>query len=491
MDFDAKQIRGQEDAQTLDPTPLDAGSPSRLCTHPSPLDSSHSSPLLTLPPELLTLIALLTTPPNLAPPAGLLPLLRTSGLAGIPRCGPGAGLGAKFPGDSLASYPASDGLHGRVENPLVEAAHALRAHCVTLQTLARGIRTRLGLGTPSSPPTRCSCRNLGCRRRWLPCRRGWARCPRRCGRCTQHDDEWNGRGEGVGRTENSSHGRGHASLRCGSCGSSYMTGAMGRTRARRRTRRGAWAGRRTRCRARPRYGCSGFSRGGTRSALSPSPRAARSWRCCSRSSSHRFGTPHTLPPAPLLRAAPPEVASAAFGTGREAITVPTLHGPYPVYPLGRGWGGRYSDGSRDASSSSRESGRDVSASSRYSAGEEGAQDPEDTDDSPSSGSAPRRSHARVHLLDAATPAPIPHEFRQLGSSTPDLHPPAADNLEVTRRAADALAPTLHDIQEVPLDIRDTADEMSPATHARTPRTPFSPRPPRACSSSRACRPAGA
>ncbi|KAJ7681187.1 hypothetical protein B0H17DRAFT_1206000 [Mycena rosella] len=79
MDFDAKQIRGQEDAQTLDSTSLDAGSPSRLCTHLSPLDSPHLSSLLTLRPELLTLIALhlLTTPPNLGSPAGLLPLLRT------------------------------------------------------------------------------------------------------------------------------------------------------------------------------------------------------------------------------------------------------------------------------------------------------------------------------------------------------------------------------------------------------------------------------
>ncbi|KAJ7681182.1 hypothetical protein B0H17DRAFT_1205995 [Mycena rosella] len=44
----------------------------------------------------------------------------------------------------------------RTGNPFIEAAHALRAHCVTLQTLRAG------------DPI------LGCRRRWLPRRRA---CP--------------------------------------------------------------------------------------------------------------------------------------------------------------------------------------------------------------------------------------------------------------------------------------------------------------------------
>ncbi|KAJ7619747.1 hypothetical protein B0H17DRAFT_1340798 [Mycena rosella] len=85
---------------------------------PPPLfpGNNSSSPLLTTPPELLALIALnlATAPPNLGPPAALLPLLRTC--------------------------------HRARQNPLLAAAHAFRAHCVTLQILRAGDPHALGAG---------------------------------------------------------------------------------------------------------------------------------------------------------------------------------------------------------------------------------------------------------------------------------------------------------------------------------------------------------
>ncbi|KAJ7691429.1 hypothetical protein B0H17DRAFT_1331097 [Mycena rosella] len=161
---DAQRMRGQDaedDAQTLlldarsphskpeSSSPCRLSPPSRLSAHSRRLE--HSSPLLTLPPELLTLIALhlATAPPNLGPPAALLPLLRTCralharlGFGGNPALWGRIGR-AKFARASLVSEYSADGVHG---NPLLESAQALRAHCVTLQTLRTGDPYARGAG---------------------------------------------------------------------------------------------------------------------------------------------------------------------------------------------------------------------------------------------------------------------------------------------------------------------------------------------------------
>ncbi|KAJ7661026.1 hypothetical protein B0H17DRAFT_329905 [Mycena rosella] len=57
--------------------------------------------------------------------------------------------------------------------------------------------------------------------------------------------------------------------------------------------------------------------------------------------------PHHYSVPPL-----PAVVSGAFGAGREVITVPTLHGAYPIYPLKRGrHGGNASSTSTDGDTS--------------------------------------------------------------------------------------------------------------------------------------------
>ncbi|KAJ7607306.1 hypothetical protein B0H17DRAFT_1221638 [Mycena rosella] len=75
----------------------------------SALATFQAPEALALPPELLMLIALYfaTAPPNLAPPAAFLPLHARLG----------------------------DAVHRNGGNPLFDSTHALRAHCVALQTL--------------------------------------------------------------------------------------------------------------------------------------------------------------------------------------------------------------------------------------------------------------------------------------------------------------------------------------------------------------------
>ncbi|KAJ7466411.1 hypothetical protein FB451DRAFT_412935 [Mycena latifolia] len=130
----------------------------RLSSPPqtSPPQPTSSSPLLTLPPELLTLIALhlATRPPNLGPPSVLLPLLRTcralhARLTFSKNAGLWGAIGrAKFalpvsPPYSPHPFAASDpwhhegGAHGG-GGSLTAAAYALRTHCVALSVLRSG-----------------------------------------------------------------------------------------------------------------------------------------------------------------------------------------------------------------------------------------------------------------------------------------------------------------------------------------------------------------
>ncbi|KAJ7440732.1 hypothetical protein FB451DRAFT_1191382 [Mycena latifolia] len=116
--------------------------------HDSPPQHTSSSPLLTLPPELLTFIALhlATRPPNLGPPSALLPLLRTcralhARIAFSENAALWGAIGrAKFALPVSPPYPftASDPWHHKGGAPggsLKAAAHALRTHCAALSVL--------------------------------------------------------------------------------------------------------------------------------------------------------------------------------------------------------------------------------------------------------------------------------------------------------------------------------------------------------------------
>ncbi|KAJ7447649.1 hypothetical protein FB451DRAFT_1411743 [Mycena latifolia] len=138
----------------------------RLSSPPqtSPPQHTNSSPLLTLPPELLTLIALhlATRLPNLGPPSALLPLLRTcrvlhARLAFSKNAALWGAIGrAKFalpvsPPYSPHPFTASDpwyhegGADGGGGN-LKAAAYALRTHYAALSVLRSGDVYALGAG---------------------------------------------------------------------------------------------------------------------------------------------------------------------------------------------------------------------------------------------------------------------------------------------------------------------------------------------------------
>ncbi|KAJ7696292.1 hypothetical protein B0H17DRAFT_407251 [Mycena rosella] len=134
-----------------------------------------------------------------------------------------------------------------------------------------------------------------------------------------------------------------------------------------------------------------------------------------------FRYPSTLCPlhlcsVPLL----PAVASSAFGAGREAITVPTLHEPYRLYPL---------RAKRDVSHASSTDGHISSIDSALDA-EHG----EDAD-SLSSRSAPQRSRSppsRRHRDADLAPASGSPAFRQ-PSSSPDSVPRRRSRSPPSRR----------------------------------------------------------
>ncbi|KAJ6595090.1 hypothetical protein DFH09DRAFT_1136155 [Mycena vulgaris] len=130
---------------------------------PSP-HAPHQPPsrLLTLPPELLTLIALhlATRPPNIGPPTALLPLLATCRLlharlayrfdAGDGNVGLWARIGrAKFSDCSSSSFLDSDDAGSKTglgKGTAQRAAHALRARCLVLRTLRAGDAHAPGAG---------------------------------------------------------------------------------------------------------------------------------------------------------------------------------------------------------------------------------------------------------------------------------------------------------------------------------------------------------
>ncbi|KAJ7692290.1 hypothetical protein B0H17DRAFT_1200619 [Mycena rosella] len=94
---------------------------------PSRPSSSRSSPSTSPPPRR-------TLAPRRAPPAPA-HVPRASCTARVWRECRAVG---KFARASLASYPASDESSGKSRNPLLDSAHALPAHCLTLQMLRAG-----------------------------------------------------------------------------------------------------------------------------------------------------------------------------------------------------------------------------------------------------------------------------------------------------------------------------------------------------------------
>ncbi|KAJ7460325.1 hypothetical protein FB451DRAFT_1405556 [Mycena latifolia] len=128
----------------------------------SPPQHRSSSAFLTLPPELLTLIALhlATRPPNLGPPSALLPLLCTcralhARLAFSKNAALWGAIGrAKFalpasPPYSPHPFTAADPWHHEEGAPgsLKAAAHALRTHCAALSVLRAGDPHAPGAGS--------------------------------------------------------------------------------------------------------------------------------------------------------------------------------------------------------------------------------------------------------------------------------------------------------------------------------------------------------
>ncbi|KAJ7626480.1 hypothetical protein B0H17DRAFT_562899 [Mycena rosella] len=409
---------------------------------------------------MLIALHLATAPPNLGPPAALLPLLRTCralharlGFGGNPALWGRIGR-AKFARPSLAPNPHANG-----GNPLLHSAHTLRAHCVTLQTLRAGDPYASGAGRALIAAYA------------LLVQDSWAAAPLAASQ------------EGLGAFPEALRPL-HATT-----GEGKATGMGGKNR-----KQLAWAGAREFAmrfvRERlyeGRYGeeedeedadlawCVGWPRDTAAGAaalwvlwffegwdtLRAEPESARRalMALLLPFVVAPFRYPSTLCPphhysVPLL----PAVAFAAFGPRREAITVPTLHGAYPIYPFGKGWGGRHSDGPRDASSSSR----DLSSSSSDSPGEEGAQDAEDTDDSPSSGVGARRSR------DSRSRSPPSR--RQRGSDSPPASGSGSGSAQLLPpfRQPDSVSRRRRSRSRSPRSRRCHSPSRRPASNPRSP-----------------------
>ncbi|KAJ7606099.1 hypothetical protein B0H17DRAFT_44788 [Mycena rosella] len=380
---------------------------------------------------------------------------------------------AKFARASLASgYPESDGLRGKSGNPLLDSAHALRAHCVTLQTLRTGDPHASGAGGALIAAYA------------LLVQDSWAAAPLAASR------------EGLGvlpealrslhATTTSGVERGGKTREMGGKNRKQLAWAGARDFALRFVRERLYKGRYGEededhvdpawCTGWPRDTAAGaaalwvlwFFEGWDTLRAEPEPARRALMALLLPFVVAPFRYPSTLCPphhysVPLL----PAVASASFGAGREgrAITVPTLQGAYPIYPLKRG---RYDSVAGDSGGSSEGDDEDSSAfaTGRYRSGRFR---------SPPS----RRRHSGERRAPGSPSAQLP-PFRQPGASP--------DSVSRARRSRS------------PPSRRRQADSRfgrSPPRHLRSPSSrpayphTLSPRPPRACSSSRACRPAGA
>ncbi|KAJ7688590.1 hypothetical protein B0H17DRAFT_1135559 [Mycena rosella] len=205
---------------------------------------------------------------------------------------------------------------------------------------------------------------------------------------------------------------------------------------------------------------------------------------------------HPLPPAPLLRAAPPEVASAAFGEGREAITVPTLHGAGGDTAAmlqiqlrtgicsrpPRAMGGKRRNETGKMSRSliiRRQVALDFDARAHH-----------PRDDTATQTRSPRPARAPRASLHSDKAAPALTLFRD--HDDPALRAPNTDiptpGLHDDDHALLPLPPGIDDppLIQVLLDLHVPHED--PTSDSRAP---FSPAPAHACCSSRACRSAGA
>ncbi|KAJ7699551.1 hypothetical protein B0H17DRAFT_1129166 [Mycena rosella] len=319
--------------------------------------NNSSSPLLTTPPELLVLIALnlATAPPNLGPPAALLPLLRTCralhavlGFDGNPGLWGRIGR-AKFTPGSLAV--------DRQRNPLLAAAHALREHCHTLQILRAGDPHAAGAGRALVAAYTLFVQD------------SWGAAPL----CASAEG-LPAFPEALRPLHATPPSRMEQAKEMGGKNRKQLAWAGARDFALRFVRERLYEGR---------YGedaedsnpswCVGWPRDTSagaaalwvlwffegwetlRAETEPARRALMALLLPFVVAPFRY--PSTLCPphhysVPLL---------PALGAGRDAITVPTLHGAYPIYPLRRGrYNGAADDG--DTSRSSEDDGQDGSPS---------------------------------------------------------------------------------------------------------------------------------
>ncbi|KAJ7633696.1 hypothetical protein B0H17DRAFT_1108070, partial [Mycena rosella] len=370
-----------------------------------------SSPLVSLSPELLTLIALhlASAPPNLGPPAPLLPLLRTCRALHARLGSAGNGVlwariaRAKFAAASLAVD--SQRALTKASSPIPAAVHALRAHCRTLQTLRAGdphapdagralvaAYTLLVQDSWDAAPLGASTEGLPALPEALRPLHATGGVERQ-GKVKQMDGKnrkqlaWAGAREFAMRfvRERLYEGRYGEDDDDSDAESAWCVGWPRDTAAGAAALWVLW-----------------FFEGWIPSAPSPSPRAARSWHCCCRSSSRRFGTP---PPS-----------------ARRTIT-PSRSCP-PSRPLHLGRGGRQPRSRRCTARihSIRCGGSDTSATRQARTGIFRASTAPWTR---STGKTPTR-------LRAARPGD------RDGTATPPRHPPPA----LLRFASPAPAPTL-------------------------------------------------